>query len=596
MSELGRDVQRGERPGTGSCGLVHLRGVVLPPPDSKITGPNGPKIPRGAVKILAAAAPGIVNRRRTKWVDVCLADLAKLDRAQPPVIQARVVGPVISGCSACTTAKTDYMGCVALFCRMFRSPPPPRSGLWKWASQFIQILLPAWDDPPDSMSDEDWIASMPPNRRGPLLEAFALWKRTGWDKKYSKFRSFIKLELLPMFEKTKDGFIPVREIVARLINAPHDVTHVIAGPLLKPYAHWLKAQWHCDSPLFYGSVDPATLRYWLRRATAKGPRLVFWSDYSMFDSSHNSETWALIESLYTPLLSDPVRGDDFRRVLEAWRTPSGYLGNMKYTGRVMNASGRDDTAFANALLNGIAMLLSVTAAWCQVPLMEVKATHVWLTMDDLLLSVVGDDALGFLPPVSAERESGFRLAAVDALKQFGLSAKFFTSTRFEDAVYLGHRPILVDGEWYWSRTLGRCLYKLGYAIGTSSHPLAHFAGIADMHTVCSSHTPVLSDICRLWLKAHPGCKITRPEPDPNKPWEQMGQFGPDHYSDDTLECLARAYTGFDGREDLSHIDGHSVVTADDFRQLISWLESVDWTVPCVLDHWLLRRMVWVDEQ
>jgi hypothetical protein len=577
--------------------LVNLFGVEVPPPASKITGPDGPKVPKGAVKILATAAPRL-KKGKSKWIDVCLADLAKLVVDQPPAIQARVVGPVISGCGACTTAKTDYMGCVALFCRMFRSPPPPRSGLWKWAASFTSILLPAWDDPPESMSDEDWIASMPANRRKALTEALELWKRTGWCSRYSKFRSFIKLELLPLFEKTKDGFAPLRETVARLINAPHDVTHAIAGPMLKPFAHWLKAQWSADSPLFYGSVSPEVLRSWLCRATAKGPRLVFWSDYSMFDSSHNADTWALIESLYTPLFSDPVRGADFRRVLEAWRCPSGYLGNLKYTGRVMNASGRDDTAFANALLNGLAMFISVTAAWWKIPLLEVQAHHVWRIMDELMLSVVGDDALGFLPPCSEADRRLFEAAAKSNLREFGLKAKFFTSYRFEDAVYLGHRPVTVDGEWYWSRTLGRCLYKLGYQVGVSNHPVAHFAGIANMHATCSQHTPVLADICRLWMKAHPGTKINRPEPDPNKPWETMGTFGPGHYSTDTLECLARAYTVApeDGREDIEHLGGPCLVTAEHFRQLISWLETVDFTVPCVMDHWLLRRMVWVDEQ
>lgn len=577
--------------------MVYMQGAVLPPPEKKLHGPSGAKVPHGAVKVLAAAAP-CMRTSGKKWIDVAPADLAKLDRVVPPTVQARVVGPVISGCGACTTAKNDYMGCVALFCRLYRSPPPPRSGVWRWAASFVRQILPGWDDPPEIMSDEDWIRSMPANRQAPLREALHIWKMSGWDKKYSKFRSFIKLELLPQFEKTADGFLPLRSIVARLINAPHDVTHAIAGPMLKPYAHWLKAQWHADAPIFYGSVDPQTLRRWLVRGTARGPRLVFWSDYSMFDSSHNSDTWSLIEGLYAHLLSDSTRGEDFKKVLEAWRRPCGFLGNLKYTGRVMNASGRDDTAFANALLNGIAMFLSVAAAWCQVPLQDLSPAHCESVLEDLLLSVVGDDALGFLPPVSAERAEMFAADCRANLAAFGLSAKFYTSHRFEDAVYLGHRPLLVNGEWYWSRTLGRCLYKLGYQVGLSHHPEAHFAGIAKMHMTCASHTPVLSDICRLWLAAHPGCKVNLPSPDPNKPWEQMGTFGPGRYADDTLECLARAYSVApeDGRDDLDFLGGPTMVTADDFRQLISWLETVDFSVPCVLDHWLLRRMVWVDEQ
>lgn len=200
----------------------------------------------------------------------------------------------------------------------------------------------------------------------------------------------------------------------RLINAPHDVTHVIAGPKIKPYMGWLKRQWTYDSVLFYGGTEPEKLLMWLRRATSQ-PRFVFWSDISMMDTSHCEESWDFVEHFYRQHLGDPV----FRKVLGAWRVPHGTLGNLRYRGRCMNASGRDDTALANALLNGVAMLLSVTAAWYQIEVKEVGIQHIHRISDELLLSVCGDDSLGWLPLVSDERIQDFILRSKAALTLFG---------------------------------------------------------------------------------------------------------------------------------------------------------------------------------
>lgn len=228
--------------------------------------------------------------------------------------------------------------------------------------------------------------------------------------------------------------------------------------------------------------------------------------------------------------------------------------------------------------------------------MEVEMADLDRLGPDLLLSVCGDDALGFLPPVSSDRAREFRCAMKENLAAFGFSAKFYVSDRFEDAVYLGHRPLPVNGVWYWSRTLGRCLYKLGYQVGVRGDPRAYFAGICKMHMVCSSHVPVLSDIARIWLSKNRGCKVTEWKPDPHKPWETMGKMGPNGYAEDTLEALARAYTvdARPAREDLE-IET-TMITPDHFRDLLSYLERAVQAQPCTLDHWLLRWMVLVDEQ
>jgi hypothetical protein len=117
-----------------------------------------------------------------------------------------------------------------------------------------------------------------------------------------------------------------------------------------------------------------------------------------------------------------------------------------------------------------------------------------------------------------------------------------------------------------------------------------------MHEVCSKHVPVLSDICQAWLKSRAGAKVNNYVPDAYTPWDEMGKFGPNGYDYQALESLARAYT-VDRRPCRMDLSCQDVkVTPDDFLDLIEYIKGSITGIPCVLDHWLLRHMVWVDEQ
>lgn len=577
---------------SGPVGVIYLKGKQLPPPPAKLAEVD---LPKGALRIRAAATT-LPNPRRKKWIALEAKDLALLAlESGPDRFQLRLVGPMIAGCVPMVSAATNHNRAKALLCRLYRSVPKGTPNIWNWAKRFFPIVLPDYLNQPTPMEIQNWLLSMPTCRRAPLQRAKELYDLTGWDQSYAQFHAFIKEELLPYFSKYGLDISILLEMVDRLINAPHDVTHIIAGPKIKPYIAWLKRQWHVNNYIFYGGVGPEKLQAWLERATARGGRLVFWSDYTLFDSSHNLETWDFVESLYSQHFSDP----DFIKVLEAWRVPCGNIGDLKYKGRPMNASGRDDTAFANGLLNGFAMLLSVTAAWYEVRLEELTVGHIDRISSDLQLSVCGDDALGFLPWVGSDRAFKFVEDAKANLSSFGFKAKMFASDRFEDAVYLGHRPLPVDGKWYWTKTLGRCLYKMGWQVGVVRDPAANFMGIIEMHNVCSRHVPILSDICKAWAVEREGSKVTRPKLDPNRPWQNMGVCGPDHYSDDTIHALARAYSL--GRSRIrSDLDFHDTfVTAQDVRSCIRHVVDVvkeSGGRPCVLDHWLLAHMVAVDEQ
>ncbi len=602
VTGLGQQVFDGQQTCAGICGLVHLRGTELPAPASKL---DRAVLPDGGLKIRASEAPGaLISKYRLKhrgakpkkWINLEKDDLELLKSIEVPQRwRGRAVGPLVAGAYPLISANTPYNQAKAVICRMFAGPEPPQEGIWRWAARFKRVIFEDYDYPPAEMSDPDWLDSLPPERREPLSEALELWHCSGWQAKYETFHSFIKEEFLVAFSKDGLDLLPIREMVDRLINAPHDVTHAIAGKKIKPYMAWLKTQWSPTSHIFYGGTKPVSLHQWLQRATGCGRRLVFWSDYSMFDATHNEETWAFVEDFYRQYKSDPA----FQKVLQAWRAPKGTIGPFKYQGRVMNASGRDDTALANAILNGVAMLLSVTAAWYNIPLREVTHGHIIGISSDLLLSVCGDDALGFLPSCEHARSLELITQIRANLQLFGFSPKLFCSDRFEDAVYLGHRPLPYAGTWYWTRTVGRCLYKLGWQCRIRGDPRAHFHGVMKMHESCSLGVPILGDITASWLRVSKGAKVNPWKPDPNKPWEEMGKAAPKQYYSDTVAAFARAYTVSkdDLRQDLGVQDVR--VTPENVMECSRYVTEQVLLAkgrPCVLDHWLLRHMVAVDEQ
>lgn len=589
VSELGRQVRELYECAGGESGLVYFPGMQVTPDPAKLLRVD---LPPGAVKFRSTAAPFQVEGYG-KWMPITVADIERFHQPVDPTPLVRLVGPCVSGCYYTATARTDYNRVVAVICRAFLKTPLCDPQIWQFTKGFLHLLLPLWLSPPAEMDRLLWLASMPAERRGPLLEAMELYDRVGWQEVFALFHAFIKHELLPLYQKMHSCIVPLVHQIPRLIQAPHDVCHVIASPKIKPYLNWLKEQWHVEHFLFYGSTTPEKLHRWLARAT-RGPKLVFWSDYSMFDASQVGPHWDFVESV---LYGQYKHDQDFQKVLSVLRKPTGTVGrNLKYTGRQCMTSGRPDTALVNALLNGLAMTLSVTSAWYGVPLLALTASHLHRIACELQLSVCGDDALGFLPPVGQDRARHFAEACKKNIASFGFTAKFFFSDRFEDAVYLGHRPYLVAGEWYWGKTLGRCLPKLGFQASLKGDPAAFFMGICKMHQTCSRHVPVLIDVVDRWVACRPGAKVTEYKLDlENKPWEAMSK-GPGHYDDSTLEALARAYT-VDSRPCRADLALDSVkVDVADFKALIAYVQERVTGLPCVLDHWLLTHMVMVDEQ
>lgn len=580
VTPSGRYVQEGAEVPTCYPGLVYIKGREAPADAKKwaqvvVEGEPHP-VQCNPLALFGRHEYGARSKAK-RWVDVEKADLEKLRGLGPSKYTHALAGIACSGAVPMMSAKGPYNQLKALLGRIYRQPKPkpwgngPHPEAWQHASTLVRELLPERLEKPP-MEFSEWLASMPSRRRKALLAAGLRLQRLGLRPSMARFTAFVKQELLPGFAKSGGRLSDLTGMIDRLIQGPADETHCVAGPILKPYIESLKKQWSVNNAIFYGSAGPEALHAFLQRL-CDGPGVYFWCDFSMFDNTHSADSWAFMEALY----GNQER--DFRQVLEMWRAPRGTIGPFRYQAPVMNASGRDDTALANAVLNGFATYMSATAAILKKPVLEVSTQDIKLARaSGLLLSVCGDDSLGKIPLRTREEEEDFIRRMNENIAHFGFEAKLETSRRLADAVYLGQRPYPTRSGWFWGKTIGRACYKMGWVTDPNSRDvMAHITGLAHMHLKCSSHVPVLSDMARRIADLREGAKRTEPRHDPNRPWEWTLPTGAG-YDEVTLQAVAEVY-------------GCTVSDVQGLCKQISELERI----PAVIDHWLLKLMICKDD-
>lgn len=391
------------------------------------------------------------------------------------------------------------------------------------------------------MSRWDWIKSMKGRRRRVLVRADKqLQERGELSPLVDLISPFGKTENLPYFT-VKNGCIygGTVEYVPRLIQAPHDETHLIAGPYLKELTHAVKSVFHHENWLFYASVAPEQLDQWLR--SVAGHSSYFWSDYSAFDATWSRQSWDMIETIYRRVIKDAT--PEFWRVLDIWRTPHGKVRcrkdecTIEYQSDEANASGRDDTAVANALFNALALAFSITAAIFGVSVGDVTEQQLIAASKQVRIAVVGDDSLvAFLfdcRPIAAQIQRN--------LETFGLNVKANTSLNLWDVTFLGCMPYPAGGDLFWGPTIGRRMYKAFWKADRTGHLTAWARGVAQQLAM-NQHVPFLCEVGERVFQLTSGHPVTDLS-DQDKPW--TGRTLPtQRWDSTTVEWLSRRYPDF----------------------------------------------------
>lgn len=351
-------------------------------------------------------------------------------------------------------------------------------------------------------------------------------------------QAFVKSENLPLFGVGTAGpDIDQCKYIPRLIQAPHDETHLIAGPYLKPLTHRLKEVWHYNNWLFYASVKPEKLDHWLRRNV--GATSWYMSDYSAFDATWSLEAWTLIESIYRRVY--PNAPEEFWEVLGIWRKPVGKMRCRKesvkiaYEANVCNASGRDDTALANALLNGIVLSLSFAAALAGVSINELTAEQVLSASKCANIAIVGDDSL-----VACSFDVSLYAAEIeDNIKSFGLMVKSQFTYSLVDVTFLGMMPYFVAGSFIWGPTIGRRIYKAFWQSFPSGNIGAWTRGVAQQLELYRN-VPVLYDLAVRINQLLIGQKVTKFVGSEHAVWSERTTQTP-KWDSSTLDWVAARY-------------------------------------------------------
>jgi len=388
----------------------------------------------------------------------------------------------------------------------------------------------------------EWLKSIKNSRRRRILiRAFA--KRTERGEPHPKIdvvSPFVKTENLPWF-KVVNGApdIEAFSYVARLIQAPHDETHITAGPYMKPLTHALKQHWGPDNWVFYASATPEKLDGWLRRNQHSVS--FYWSDYSGFDGTWSRHAWRLVERFYHHIYPDAP--PEFWDVLQNWRCPKGRVklrkedAEMKYKSEEMMLSGRDDTALANVILNGIALSLSFAAAFAGVQVSDVTCSMLDNVSHLVRIAVLGDDSL-----VCCDFDVAPYAAAINrGIESFGLEVKACHSPNLWDVTFLGCMPYLTRGGLFWGPTIGRRLFKAFWQAEPEGHLPSWTKGVA-MQMARFRCVPFLSELGQRvvgLLSRHTGVERF----DEHKPYHSRSA-DTEPWDDLTVEWMCRRYPGF----------------------------------------------------
>lgn len=443
----------------------------------------------------------------------------------------------VAGGPPMATLKSYVSNVRAIAARIFRRlPVKPVKGAWTaigdMAFDADDLFRDAMACTVEPLSIDEWLTGFLPPRAAVLRATYERWCQVGrtWElinwTSARMFSLFCKREWLPAFEPAENNWVTIMKEAykPRAIQAPQDLTHLIAGPMLRAITYWLKDRWHENAHIFYASRPPDVLDQWANDVVWMDASRVYamW-DLVMFDCTQAEESWKPLERLYELLIPpDWPEYEGFWKVMDAWRRPRGCARGKRsfrhhvyarYFGRPMMASGRDDTALANAIKNGIAASAAFSAALWHVPITKMTREQWAHARERFRLGVVGDDGLSSLPDTTFLGEpvhsDAFRKRVEENFMALGFIPKAYTSDRWQDIVFLGNRLYKVGGRLYWGPTLGRRLYKHHACIHPLANGFAWLHGVADMERRCFNHVPVLRAMANRTCQLLAGTKRTK---------------------------------------------------------------------------------------
>lgn len=239
------------------------------------------------------------------------------------------------------------------------------------------------------------------------------------------------------------------------------------------------------------------------------------------DNSYSRGVFLFLRKLYR-ILGFPKRGF----VAALWWKLARVKGRISYDGDVrnftagyVNASGRDDTAVNNAVVNAWLSFLGWlsaghAAAGRVFSLDNIDQQFCTELVAQMRIGIVGDDLAGAVP----FRWQRFSDQVEQLAESGGFSCKLTFVQHVDEIIFLGMRPYPVavyeDGVYRrrlrWGKQLGRCLYKAGWQLQPTVDALAWGKGVAWATLIGDNHVPILRAFALAVLSRTDGVKMKVP--------------------------------------------------------------------------------------
>jgi hypothetical protein len=249
---------------------------------------------------------------------------------------------------------------------------------------------------------------------------------------------------------------------------------------------------------------------------------------------------------------------------------------IEYQAEVCNASGRDDTALANAILNGVVMSMSFAAALAGKHVGDLTSQDMFHASQCSSIAIVGDDSL-----VACSYDVGvYKDEIIRNIRGFGLSVKAVITHSVLDITFLGMMPYLANCRYTWGPTIGRRSFKAYWKVDPAPCDLAAWTrGVAQqLQLYCN--VPVMYDLaCKVDELLH-GQKVTKAVTEEYSVWTQVDSPR-DHWDSQTLDWVAARYSSA----------GLTVAQITEDLQTISQISRL----PAVVHLWTLNAAVVTDE-
>jgi len=365
--------------------------------------------------------------------------------------------------------------------------------------------------------EEAWLDKFPTNRRIQLWTALSNFlqgridegERRGvdpshvaddWRQCYGEVTAFVKTEQAANGQPVDCEGGPSRAN-PRAINAPHDMAHHFVGRIMRRVTSFIHERWNSSAVLFYaGGASPETLDGWINQFAGRdGHPSGYWSghvfiatDYTSYDCTQSNYSLHFMEQLYANL---GVVAPNFWRTLRAWRQPTGVTSaGGRFRAQCMMASGRDDTAAMNGVLNGVAQYCAwsvvLTGSWPH----EDTAKRAWLD-SNLRIAILGDDSLSVVPGLDINGRPWSRQDFIAQIARFGFETKLEETADAYCAVFLGCRPYPTATGLSWGPTIGRRVFKHHTAQTLKVQDFfAWLRGVVTAELVQFAHVPLLREI------------------------------------------------------------------------------------------------------